>query len=225
VVTEQVEYRGFSAEIGLDDKVRPLLPENGKWADEPDYLKTIHEETGYTILIRRARSGALCGYVGVDESHPLHSLVYQDCTHIQSRVPTEEQINKHCEFMEGFTESEFGISFPKWPERLKEQMRREYAARLICPTGEDYCEHQIQAMFTAHGGITFSGEWDDDGKWYIGFDCSHSNDYLPAYVAMTEGMAELMKNNVYRDLDYVLEECINLANQIYKYENDCTTIY
>lgn len=48
----------------------------GEWQDEPDKLSWTDEETGLPCLIVRNRGGALCGYVGVDPSHPWHRVEY-----------------------------------------------------------------------------------------------------------------------------------------------------
>lgn len=45
----------------------------GPWQDEPDLVEwRVNELPGYALLILRGGMGALCGYVGVPESHPLH---------------------------------------------------------------------------------------------------------------------------------------------------------
>ena len=43
--------------------------EFGPWTHEPDKAHWIDDETGLDCLIHRGPSGALCGYVGVPESH------------------------------------------------------------------------------------------------------------------------------------------------------------
>jgi hypothetical protein len=44
---------------------------DGPWKTEPDRIEWTH--AGYTCLIRRhPHHGALCGYVGVDNTHPLY---------------------------------------------------------------------------------------------------------------------------------------------------------
>lgn len=44
----------------------------GQWQNEPDKMQWTDEATGLPCLIvRTPHTGALCGYVGVDESHPL----------------------------------------------------------------------------------------------------------------------------------------------------------
>lgn len=50
----------------------------GPWHDEPDRLQWQH--AGYACLIVRVpHSGHLCGYVGVDSSHPYFGKEYGEC--------------------------------------------------------------------------------------------------------------------------------------------------
>lgn len=48
----------------------------GPWQEEPDKIQWIDPATGLDCLIVRNPMGALCGYVGVLEGHPLHGLDY-----------------------------------------------------------------------------------------------------------------------------------------------------
>lgn len=81
-----------------------------------------------------------------------------------------------------------------------------------------------------HGGITF-GEYWKDGSYWIGFDCGHSGDYQPAlehfnktdpkmiefrknFPIDTELLEYSIFNPVYRNMDYVIQECKNLAAQV-----------
>lgn len=50
----------------------------GPWMDEPDKIQFV-TEVGLPALIVRNRSGALCGYVGVDSKHPYYEKNYDDC--------------------------------------------------------------------------------------------------------------------------------------------------
>jgi hypothetical protein len=43
--------------------------EQGPWMDEPDKAQWIDKDTGLDCLIVRGPMGALCGYVGVPETH------------------------------------------------------------------------------------------------------------------------------------------------------------
>jgi hypothetical protein len=51
-------------------------PNRGQWDTEPDKAHWIDERTGLDCLIHRGPSGALCGYVGVPESHPYFGMDY-----------------------------------------------------------------------------------------------------------------------------------------------------
>lgn len=44
---------------------------SGPWDSEPDKVQWVDEKTGLDCLIVRNHLGALCGYVGVPEGHPL----------------------------------------------------------------------------------------------------------------------------------------------------------
>lgn len=51
----------------------------GPWQDEPDKAQWVDEATGLDCLIVRNQSGALCGYVGVPNTHPWHGIGYGQC--------------------------------------------------------------------------------------------------------------------------------------------------
>lgn len=48
----------------------------GPWNNEPDKLHFIDEETNMDCLVVRGPVGALCGYVGVDSTHPAFQVDY-----------------------------------------------------------------------------------------------------------------------------------------------------
>jgi len=50
----------------------------GPWSEEPDRQVWTDEETGYRCLIQRTPMGHLCGYVGVEETHPWHKVHYDN---------------------------------------------------------------------------------------------------------------------------------------------------
>jgi hypothetical protein len=50
----------------------------GPWQDEPDKAQWTDKATGLPCLIVRNSLGALCGYVGVAEGHPLFGKSYED---------------------------------------------------------------------------------------------------------------------------------------------------
>lgn len=48
----------------------------GPWQSEPDKRQWADAATGLPCLIVRGPFGALCGYVGVPQDHPLHGIDY-----------------------------------------------------------------------------------------------------------------------------------------------------
>lgn len=59
-----------------------------------------------------------------------------------------------------------------------------------------------------HGGITYTGKRKkDDPTTYWGFDCAHCFDLSPNYESVGH-------DEVYRDKEYVIKECKDLAEQI-----------
>jgi hypothetical protein len=76
-----------------------------------------------------------------------------------------------------------------------------------------------------HGGLTFAGHWSDEGPWWLGFDCGHFMDRMPAMDARLReihktrpdfpDMPEVMGwRQEYRDLAYVVDEVTQLAAQL-----------
>jgi len=83
---------------------------------------------------------------------------------------------------------------------------------------EDY-EDFWDADIEVHGGITYSEDYLMDsennkrpGNW-IGFDCAHAGDLIPAYDDMPAGI-----NDTFRDEDYVRNELKNLVEQLKDFE-------
>jgi hypothetical protein len=64
-----------------------------------------------------------------------------------------------------------------------------------------------------HGGITWSDflEDENDGLYYIGFDCAHYLDVIPF---MYMHVPTFTNEGIYRDADYVRQEIRNLVDQI-----------
>ena len=51
----------------------------GPWTDEPDKVQWVDETTDLDCLILRNGSGALCGYVGIPNTHPWYGKGYSQC--------------------------------------------------------------------------------------------------------------------------------------------------
>ena len=63
-----------------------------------------------------------------------------------------------------------------------------------------------------HGGLTYSGELSSCGRWWFGFDCGHTWDYLPSRAySRFSGVTE----QEYRTVEYVTDETTSLAEQLY----------
>lgn len=94
--------------------------------------------------------------------------------------------------------------------------------------GDDWCyRHSPEATARVHGGLTFAAACADTADesrhichvpepgrphdvWWFGFDCAHSQDYSPAYAHRWERIP----SEVYRDVEYVQDECAALAQQL-----------
>lgn len=78
--------------------------------------------------------------------------------------------------------------------------------------GVDYDDVQVEA----HGGLTFSEEWQRFGLYVFGFDCAHSGDLIPGLFRFRELFGDTLPNppGTYRTLDFVRAECTALAAQL-----------
>lgn len=169
---------------------------DGPWVDEPDKVQFYDEETGFTCLIVRNHGGALCGYVGVPQTHPLYRKNYSDKV-----------------MVENVNDIQFNGNFL---ELLASTGGHALQNNKI----------SLGMYFRVHGGLTYSATCNEGGKichvpykgepekvkWF-GFDCAHSGDMSPAY--NTERFGILINEwSVYRDMKYVRQEVLSLARQI-----------
>jgi hypothetical protein len=69
--------------------------------------------------------------------------------------------------------------------------------------GLDYDHLYSQIDTHVHGGLTYSDE--GENGWVIGFDCAHAGDLCPAFPHY---------DGVYRTKEFVISECIKLAESI-----------
>ena len=94
--------------------------------------------------------------------------------------------------------------------------QRGYSENLCSHSG---CyEHSVGSIFEVHGGLTFANEayWQKtkDGLWYFGFDCGHAGDL----VCGADVFGGAFEGDIYRNINYVEEECKSLAGQLLKYK-------
>lgn len=87
--------------------------------------------------------------------------------------------------------------------------------------GKHYSDDEIENL-DAHGGLTHSGEdQDDKDTWWFGFDCSHAGDLSPLLlmVLVEKGRYNLDRKEVYRTWEYVEREVRELSAQLRMEDN------
>jgi hypothetical protein len=121
----------------------------GEWDQEPDKVQWPDPETGLPCLIVRGPSGALCGYVGVPDTHPWHGKEYGaaigDCTDLCDEDYHSHRIDSQIRVHGGLTFSD------------------------ACANSADESRHICH--------VPEPGE--PDHVWWFGFDCAHSGDLCP----------------------------------------------
>ena len=163
------------------------------------------EHNGHRCVVIFTDMGHRCGYVGVNESSPLWCKDYCDYLPINKSELEGEEIGKR------------GV-FPLMMAAFDEDERV-----------------RIDTYFDVHGGITFSSGGKESkypvesNLYWFGFDCAHCNDridvdklreYFPDG-KFTESRIEsalYFSDSEVRTLEYVTQECMNLADQIAEVE-------
>lgn len=89
--------------------------------------------------------------------------------------------------------------------------------------GKDNMDNEeIFNEIDVHGGVTYTGEirfkqQDYTIDYVVGFDCAHAGDYSPYFLPFL-GMNKRIANETYKDIEYVTNECKNLAKQLKELE-------
>ena len=89
--------------------------------------------------------------------------------------------------------------------------------------GKHYSDDEIENL-DAHGGLTHSGEdQDDKDTWWFGFDCSHGGDLSPKMLVHLIGNGHTYTpdkgSDVYRTWEYVEREVRELSAQLRMEDN------
>lgn len=101
----------------------------GPWTDEPDKVSWVDEETGLDCMIVRNYGGALCGYVGVPETHPLFGVGYSE---------ESEKLQAALE------------------ARMNEPLGENVGLGVMLAVLTDNVKPTPETVFTVHGGLTFA---------------------------------------------------------------------
>lgn len=72
---------------------------------------------------------------------------------------------------------------------------------------------KVDIDVSVHGGVTYNNYWkyDIEDFWVIGFDAGHFGDLVPL---LEIGLNS--ESNIYRDMQYITNECNSMAEQISK---------
>ena len=100
-------------------------------------------------------------------------------------------------------------------------IQRHPELKHLCGYVELPKEHKLYGIFSeeedfeVHGGVTYTGKREFEQPNYIadyvlGFDCGHAGDLVPG--------VKIFHEEVYRDIEYVTNECKNLAKQLKELE-------
>jgi hypothetical protein len=156
------------------------------------------EHKGLNCVVIMTQMGHRCGYVGLPKEHPLYGKDYsQKSRYLKLNDLEGEEIGKR------------GI------------------IPLVCMSMEDDKEYMSpDCYFDVHGGITYA----DGGVgskypiesdlWWFGYDCAHAGDANDLSAIENEKVREIEmqypRYGVVRTLDYCIDECKSLAEQLNK---------
>jgi hypothetical protein len=194
----------------------------GEWNNEPDKVQYVDVATNLDCLILRGPVGALCGYVGVPETHPLFGTNYSGCA---ADPKCEESYCEHSP--DRYLRVHGGLTFSDacheptregW-ERWREMVRASAAEVAQYPNGsaarrlrdhghliddfEGWRQWGISA-FICH----VPAEGRPERVWWFGFDCAHYGDLCPG---MNRYGGE---SGYYKNRRYVESEIASLAQQL-----------
>jgi hypothetical protein len=161
----------------------------GPWDTEPDELTWQDERTGLKCKLRRnSHLGILCGYVGIPPGHVLFGWDYHD------------DIKLDPKFLKGSIDDVSVFS-------LFTYNKEEHDNDTV----------PIDIALKVHGGLSWSDE--EEGLWWFGFDCGHAWDLSPGLQVFYQRHAfNFHRNQTYRDVNFVKQQCADLAFQLKQLE-------
>lgn len=161
--------------------------DDGPWSNEADKIAWVDAETGLGCIMLRQKDGTISGFVGVDPDHPLFGFNADAVPIAISRtVHGGVTYGKACEVNR----------FENVP--LGDPRKERYTVCHVTRTRwvQDY--HTVQTTKT---------EFHED-LWWLGFDTCHPGDLVPRQ------SRHRLKGDVYRDQNFVYENCIALARRL-----------
>lgn len=157
---------------------------------ESDFL-----HNGLRCVVLFTEMGHRCGYVGVNQEHPLYEKGYTDS------VPTS--------------------LIDKWKEVQNGTIGKRGIIDIFCCDSDN---PRIGILFDVHGGITYSGNGKHDypvksNLWFFGFDCAHCDDEkdiatMKLHNIDTSLAEKFPTYGIVRTKEYVEDECKSLAEQL-----------
>lgn len=142
--------------------------------------------------------GTRCGYVGVHKDSVLYGKDYNETIPIKIKELRGQPVGKRNSI------DLFSMALKDEDENIN-----------------------IGYYFDVHGGLTYSGKGDYPVKsdlWWFGYDCAHAGD-AKDLSKLTDKEKEfelkfsMPNNEIHRTLEYCVDECKSLANQIEVLEN------
>lgn len=160
----------------------------GPWMDEPDKAVWVDPETDLDCMIVRNGVGALCGYVGVPDTHPWFGLGYNSKTCDETCDEGDDYWCSHR--VEAIISVHGGLTFASG---CQEDGSRESS---VCHIAQPGRPSKI---------------------WWFGFDCAHAGDFCPGMDARLPDNLKYPRitGERYRDVQYVMmSEIRRLADQL-----------
>lgn len=160
-----------------------------KYIVEADFT---HAGSRCVVII--GRNGYRCGYVGIPKTNKLYGVDYN---------------NK--------------VDSLNFKDISSESIGKRSLIAVFCHDGSDKISPFL--YFNVHGGITYSGgdgyPVESENLWWFGYDCGHAGDGKD--LSVMDGRLkeiELMypMNGIVRSLEYCIEECKQLAEQLKKFD-------